>query len=389
MIELRILEIMRKKGWVWLIGAVPAAGACFLLLAGRAVPTASIRDLSGNGFQILGTVIELIKYDYVEEPNPAKTMDGAFRGLVDSLDVLSTYLNPDDAAKYRQSRMSGFQDIGVVLIKAYGGFPQVVGLIERSPAEKSGLRPGDFISSINGRSTLGFSLVETQLALKSRGGDPVKVKVLRQAATLELQVKRAALSATAPAWSRADGTAGILGIPRLSASILNAAQGILSVKLKSPGKPLILDLRNCSEGDVEQAGRLVNLFLRADPAGRFLKRQGAREPFACPQDAVWDKVPLVVWTNLGTQGPAEIAAGVLQDFGRAKVVGLPTPGLAAKVSLLPLQDGSALLLTTGVFALNSGKKIWGEGVKPDGALQVRDIGQQAYLKRTLDLLRSR
>ncbi len=380
---------MRKKTWAWLLGAVLAAGACFLLLAGRTAPTAATRDLSSRGFQILGTVIELIKYDYVEEPNPAKTMDGAFRGLVDSLDVLSTYLNADDAAKYRQARMTGFQDIGAVLIKAYGGFPQVVGLIERSPAEKAGLKVGDAISSIDGRSTLGFSLAETQLALKSRGSEAVKVKVLRQAETLVLLVKRAAFSVLGPTWSRAEGTAGILRVPRLNASAVNVARGMLTTKVKDSGKPLILDMRNCSEGDVEQAGRFLNLFLRADPAGRFLIKQGAQEPFACPQKAMWDKIPLVVWTNLGTQGPAEIVAGVLQDLQRAKVVGLQTPGLAAKVSLLPLEDGSALLLTTGVFALNSGKKIWEQGVKPDAALEGWDTGQQTYLKKTLDLLRSR
>ncbi len=379
---------MRNKTWPWLAGTVLVAGACFVLLAGRPTPASANRDLSSTGFQTLGTVIQLIKYDYVEEPNPARTMDGAFRGLVDSLDVLSTYLNPESAAKYRQAGTGEFKETGAVLLKAYAGFPQVVGLIDGSPASKAGLKVGDYISVINGHSTLGYSLLETRLALKSRGAEPVKVKVLRQADNVEMAVGRAALFPVPASWSRLEGTAGVLHLPRLTAAAVDAAAKLLSAGLKPDGKPLVLDLRNCSEGDNAQAGRLINLFLRADPAGAFLGRQESRTPLACLQKPAWDQVPLAVWTNFGTQGAAEIVAAVLQDQKRAKIVGNPTPGLAAKVETVPLKDGSTLLLTTGVFTLSSGKKVWGQGVKPEAGVEARDAGQAVYLKKTLSLFSS-
>ncbi len=346
------------------------------------------RDLSSTGFQTLGTVIQLIKYDYVEEPNPSRTMDGAFRGLIDSLDVLSTYLNPESASKFRQAGTGDFKETGAVLLKAYAGFPQVVGLIEGSPAAKAGLKTGDYISIIDGRSTLGFSLIETRLALKSRGTEPVKVKILRQADNLEMTLGRASLYAVPASWSRLEGTAGVLHLPRLTAAAVDAAAKLLSAELKESGKPLVLDLRNCSEGDNAEAGRLINLFLRADPAGAFLGRQESRTPLACPQKPLWDKIPLAVWTNFGTQGAAEIVAAVLQDQKRAKVVGNPTPGLAARLKTVPLQDGSSLLLTTGVFSLSSGKKVWGQGVKPEAGVEAREAGQAIYLKKTLSLFPS-
>ena len=376
---------MRHKPWPWLGGAVLLTTACFLFLSSRSLPNASGRETNYQGFRILGTVIELIKHDYVEEPNAAKTMDGAFRGLVDSLDILSTYLGPGEAQKYMDSQKPGFKDPGIALIKAYGGFPQVVGLVENSPASKSELKPGDGISTINGRSTLSLSLVETQLALKSRGDEPVQLKVLRQNRTLDLTLNRAPSDTQPVSLAPAPGTAGVLRLGRMDAPSVAAAKAALAAGLRPGSGPLVLDLRNCWEGEPDAAAGLLNLFLRADRVGTFLKKQGGPEVVSCPQEAPWDKIPLAVWTNLGTQGAAEIVAAVLQDFRRAKVIGLETPGLAAKTRLLPLQDGSALLLTAEVFALNSGTKIWGAGVKPDGKIDPAASETKAYLAKTVEL----
>ena len=376
--------MMRRKSWPWLAAAAPAAAAVFFLLAG-----ASDRESDGRGFQHLGTVIQLIKHDYVDEPSPAKTMDGAFRGLVDSLDILSTYLAPAEKQKFLETRKTAFKDTGVVLLMAYGSFPQVVGLVEGSPAARSGLKPGDAISSINGRSTFGLNLTEARLALMSRAEGPFKIKVLRQARTLDMDLGLSLAAGPAVSFAPADGTAGILSIRSLSTHSAAEAKSVLAARLRPGSSPLVLDLRNCWEGEAEEARQLVNLFLKADRIGSFVKRQGAADILSCPREPAYETVPLAVWTNLGTQGAAEIAAGVLRDFRRAKVIGQETPGLAARTELLPLRDGSALLLTTGVFALNSGKKIWGDGVLPDGKVEARDDAPDGYLKKTIELWPSR
>ena len=380
---------MKRRSWPWLVGIVIATGGCFFLLSTRFLPSAASRDLDHRGFQLLGTVIQLIKYDYVEEPDPAKIMDGAFRGLVDSLDILSSYLDPVQAAKYGQALKAPFREAGLVIIKSYGGFPEVVGLVENSPAEKAGLKPGDFISSIDNRSTFGLSLIETRLALKSPASGAMKLKVLRQTQTLFLTVERGLPAPEPVAFSPAAGTAGVLRVLRFQAPAAEQTNQTLGARLKDRKHPLILDLRNCAEGDLEEARRFLNLFLKTDKAGVFQKRQGPPEPLACPEKAAWDQVPLVVWTNVGTQGPAELVAGVLQDFHRAKVVGLTTAGLTASTRLLSLEDGSALLLTSGVFVLNSGKKVWGQGVKPDREVAFMDTGRDIYLKKSFELLSSR
>jgi carboxyl-terminal processing protease len=380
---------MKRRSWPWLAGIVIASGCCFFLLSSRFLPSAASSAPDHRGFQLLGTVIQLIKYDYVEEPDPAKTMDGAFRGLVDSLDVLSSYLDPVQAAKYAQAQKTPLRDAGLVIIKAYGGFPEVVGLTPNSPAEKAGLAPGDLISSIDNRSTFGLSLVETRLALKSPTAGTMRLKVLRRNQTLFPTMERGLPAPEPVAFFPAAGTAGVLQVLRLQAPAADQANRTLGARLKDPKRPLVVDLRNCAEGDIEEARRFLNLFLKTDKAGVFQKRQGPPEPLACPEKAAWDQVPLVIWTNVGTQGPAEMVAGVLQDFKRAKVVGLNTAGLTASTRLLSLEDGSALLLTSGVFVLNSGKKLWGQGVKPDSEVAFTDTGRALYLKKTLELLSSR
>jgi carboxyl-terminal processing protease len=97
-------------------------------------------------------------------------------------------------------------------------------------------------------------------------------------------------------------------------------------------------------------------------------------------------LPLVVWVNAGTAGPAEFAAGVLQEVRKVKVVGFTTPGLVGQTEFFSLKDESAILLTSGVFSLPSGRKLWDEGLRPDVSLPVDKLDEKSYLEKTIPLL---
>jgi len=361
----------------------------FFLLVRSFVPGPAARGGAGQGdLRLVENIIQLIREDYIDRVEPARAMEGAYRGLVQSLDMLSSYLSREDLAKYRESTQTPqtpLWDAGIVLIKTPGGMPQVAGLEEGRPASRSGLQLGDFISAIDNRATFGLSLWEARLLLLSNEDRPAKLRVVRQASTVEISVERSLPSAKAYQFSPEKGTAGVLAISRLSLSGQDSLKGMIPASLAQASAPLVLDLRGCGQGDLEAARRLVNLFLRLPQAGSFLMKDGSREPFSCPQPAIWDKVPLVVWTNQATLGPAEIVAGVLQSAKRAKVVGYPTLGLASKQKAFPLSDGSALLLTTGVFCYASGEKLWEKGVIPDAALSGEEAGRSQFLQKTLSL----
>ena len=360
-------------------------GLClFLVLERNFLPGRSQR-MNHRGFDLLENVTHLIRNDYLEERTPARTMEGAFKGLVDSLDPVSSYFDPEITAKYLL-RDSRWAEIGVILFKgSYGLFPQVVGISENSPAEKAGVKIGDYISAMDGRETMSMSSIEADLYLKDLEQKPVAVKLLRDNQTLELKIAREVLYADAFRFSQG-GAFATLKVNQLHPPFTNELGKKLVPSLKSLKKPLVLDLRNCHEGDIEEACRLLGLFVNSPQIGYFEKKGGEKTPVACKPES--DRIPLpsAVWVNGATMGAAELVAAVLQETGKVKIVGTGTPGLVSSQELVSLQDDSSVLLTSGVFTLASGKKLWGEGVTPDEKTGAEGPNTEAYSKKTADLL---
>ncbi len=354
-----------------------------LLIAERSLVPGLFSNLSAdNSFNLLGIVIENIRSNYIEEVNPEQTMTGALKGMVNSLDALSCYLDQESMQRYNQRMETDLKDIGVVLYKRYGSFPLVIGIIEKSPAQKRGIQIGDSISAIDDKAPQMMSLLEATLYLKDRDEKPVNLRTIRGEKTQEISVERTQLFEEPVSFTPAEGTSGILKIHHLfSPSVRTVKEKILS-RLQSAKNPLILDLRNCYEGEIQEARRLINIFLKASKIGYFANKEDHKEYLGCPDNAELEKLPLVVWTNQATYGPAEIVAGVLQEFKRAKIIGLQTPGLAAKQKFFRLEDGSGLLLTSGIFHLISGEKLWEKGVKPDVKIKMEEQSDSIYLKKS-------
>lgn len=377
---------MTAKRAKFLLLTILVVISLFFLLEKSFVPGLSSKLSPYKNYELVEKVIYLIKNEYIEEPNPSKTMEGAFRGLVNSLDILSTYLNKKSVINYHQRKDSNLKDVGIILYKKYGLFPQVLGIIENSPAEKQGVKIGDYISALNDRSTLAMSLIETNLSLKNKEEIPIQIKILRRNKTQWLRVERTQLFKDRFSFSSAKGTSGILKIHQLYPDCVNEIKEKILPRLKLQKKPLILDLRNCYEGEIEEAQKLINLFLRASKIGFFEKKGGVKDILSCPENAELEKLRLIIWTNQATIGPAEAVAAVLKEFKKAKIIGLQTVGLVAKQNFISLEDGSALLLTSGIFSLSSGKKIWEKGVKPDVKIERKSQSYDSYLAQTQNLL---
>jgi len=371
-----------------LVFLTACVGLCLFFVLERGFLPGVPQRPSFRGFDLLGSVARLVKNDYIEERDPARTMEGACRGLIDSLDPVSSYFGPDAAARYLR-RDSRWADIGIVLFKkSHGLFPQVAGLVEGSPAEKAGLRLGDTVSAMDGRGTLDMSSVEANLYLKDLEQKPVALKVVRDDQTLEFTVPRAVIYPEPFAYA-AEGAFAVLEIHGLYAPCVDDIGTKVVPLLKARKGPYVLDLRNCSEGEVEEARKLLNVFVRSPKIGDFEKKGGIKEPLACPAAPDLDRLPAAVWVNGATMGPAELVAAVLQETRKVKVIGAATPGLVSRQELFPLEDQSSILVTSGVFTLASGKRLWEEGVTPDDRLDPGDLGTTAYVKRTSALLAKR
>jgi carboxyl-terminal processing protease len=375
---------MKMPRYRWILWAATLAAAVFFvtqmgfLSRGQATP-------AGRGFELLDTLMSHIRNDYLEERDPVQTAEGTFRGLVNSLDPLSAYLSKDLAASY--GAMTGREtETGMVVLKRYASFPQVVAVVEKSPAEAVGVQLGDLVSAIGGRNTLSMSLTEVKLILRGTDEKPVDIRVLRGNDTHNLSVPRALLFPAAYTFARTAGQPARLRVHRFDAGLVASLKRDVMPALKGLKSSLVLDVRSCQDGTLDEARKLVNMFVKAADVGRFEGRGGAIETIACPAEAELGSIPFVVWTDAGTAGPAEFAAGVLQEVRKAKVVGFRTSGLVGRTTLFPLKDDSAVLLTSGIFTLPSGRKLWDDGIVPDAAIPVDKLTEKTYLEKTLPLL---
>ena len=342
---------------------------------------------SKKDHQLLGRVIDLIKNHYFEEPKPYETMEGAFKGVINSLDTLSSYLNQANAEKFRMQKESRLYEAGMILYKKeYTYYPHIVGIIKDSPAAEGGFRVGDLVIAIDDQSTRMMSMLEANLELKGKEESDVKLRFIRRGQTQEATIKRRRLKEAPFTFSSHKGTGGILSIHNLYPACVVQIQEELLPQLKSQNKPLILDLRNCSEGEMDEALKLTNLFLMSEEVGYFESREGEKEFLSCPEVPELGSLPLVIWVNQSTIGPAEAAAAILRESRKDTILGLKTPGLVAKRDFFSLEDGSALLLTSRIFALKSGKSIWETGLTPDVIIQGQDQSDEMYLKETLKLI---
>ena len=379
-----VRSAMKVPRYRWFLWTAFLAAALFFVFQMRFLP-GGFKPAAPKGFELLDSLMRLIRNDYLEERDPVRTAEGAYRGLVNSLDPLSAYLNKDLTEKYL-ARTGRETDPGVVILKRYASFPQVVSVVEGSPAEKIGIKLGDLLSAIEGRNSLSMSLAETKLLLQGTDEQPVKIRVLRGNETLDLDVPRALLFPKPFTFVRTAGKPAILRIHRFAPSLDSDLRREVLPALKNPKTALVVDLRNCQDGELEEARIFVNLFVKTTDAGHFENRGGVKQAVACPAEPELEALPLAVWVNAGTAGPAEFAAGVLQEVRKVKVVGFPTPGLVGRTEFFSLNDESAILLTSGVFFLPSGRKLWDEGLRPDISLPIDKLDEKSYLEKTIPLL---
>jgi carboxyl-terminal processing protease len=358
----------------------------FLLTPKKFLPWFSQKDSSDKNRQLLEYVAQLIRDYYVEEPNATKTMKGAFRGLIGALDPLSSYLDTENAKKFKNLSSIKLREPGIVVFKTFGTYPIVIGIEENSPADQAGIKIGDTISEMDGQPLLELSMLEANLSLQDKEEKSVNLTILRTESSEEMSIERKSLYDSPLSLSQQEGFSGILKIHQLFPPGSNSFREKILPLLESQKETLIIDLRNCYEGELSEALQFANFFLQADEVGYLQDRAGNKKTLSCPQTPDLTELPIVIWTNSATFGPAEALAGILQEFRRAKIVGTKTPGLVAKQVFFPLEDGSALILTSEIFYLLEGKEMWQKGITPDFKIEKQNPNSEDYLQNSTKLL---
>ena len=353
---------MAKKNTKVFLLTLVIAVLLFLFIPKKFLPSISQKSSADDNINMLKGVADLIRIYYVEEPNAMKTMKGAIRGLIGPLDLLSSYLDAPAVQKHKNYSDPGLKEPGIVVYKKFGTYPVVIGIEENSPAAEAGIKVGDTLSEMDGQPLLELSMQEANLYLKDTEEKPVNLKILRAEDSEELSLDRKILYDAPFTYTPHKDTSGILKIHTFSPLFNRQFEQELLPSLKAKKNALIVDLRNCYEGEIEEAVKFINHFLQSDKIGYFQDKKGKKEYLSCPETPDLKGLPLIMWTNNATIGPAEAVAGILKDFQRATIVGLKTPGLLVKQNFFPLEDGSAILLTSQIFYFREGKEMWLKGI---------------------------
>lgn len=352
--------------------AVVAASTCIvgvLLFGTVAVTSAAPEDAPYTQIGVFSDVLTKIKLEYVEEPDLKAVTMGAVNGLLESIDPFGSYLTADQYRQYQAEHGKGKADVGLVIARG-PGYLRVVDALPGSAADQAGLTTGDVIESINKISTRDMPVAAAEMLLQGDPGTKFEMSVItpRQNDPQAITLTRAPLAYPAAAsklvTDKGPDAVGVITVGALldgrSADIARRIQDLE----KQGAKKIMLDLRYCALGPVEEGIALANLFmdngLIAYVQGQKIRRQDSN---AVASKAV-TKLPVVVLTNRGTVGAAEVAAAALQDSKRATLVGEPTFGDAAVRRPVALPDGGAVILAVAKYYTPNGKAIQDSKVIP-------------------------
>ncbi len=319
---------------------------------------------------LFGEVLEKIRKDYVDDIDQSTIMDSAINGVLQSLDPYSAYMSPELFKEMQTDTRGEFGGLGIE-IGMESGLVKVISPIDDTPAEKAGIKTGDFIIKIGDTQVQGKSLMEAVKLMRGPVGTSIELTIRRKniKKPLTFTITRKIIEIKSVN-SKILGDEKNLGYIRLKSFNENSDSQFLKIIKKfeknSKIKGYVLDLRNNPGGLLTQAINITDFFLNdgeiVSTKGR--KASETRKFFAKKGDEVKGK-PLIVIINNGSASASEIFAGALKDHKRAIILGENSYGKGSVQSIVPLSNGGGMRLTISKYYLPSGSSISEVGVTPD------------------------
>ncbi|MBI3245644.1 MAG: S41 family peptidase [Deltaproteobacteria bacterium] len=362
-----MMQSRRKRFFAGLVVCLVVSGVVLFGGQGPERVAAVGRD-TYEGLEAFTNVLAIVQKNYVEEVGPQKLVDGAINGMLNALDPHSAYLTPDLYKELQVDTEGSFGGLGIE-ITIREGMLTVVSPIEDTPAHRAGVKSGDQIVKIEGELTKDMSLVEAVKKMRGPKGSKIVISVRREGVNklLDFSLVREVIrvqSVKSHTLEKGYGYIRLAQFQDRTGTDLDAALTKLTQE-NSKLEGLVLDLRNNPGGLLSQAVKVSDTFL---DSGLVVYTEGRldnqkQKYFAHPGGYV--DVPMVVIVNGGSASASEIVAGALQDHGRAVVLGIQTFGKGSVQTILPLESGAALRLTTALYYTPNGRSIQVTGVTPD------------------------
>jgi carboxyl-terminal processing protease len=341
-----------------------------LIGSGQSQKVSALSNNMYEDLKVFTDVIGLIQKDYVEETNSKDLIQGAIKGMLETLDPHSAYMPPNMFKEMQEETRGRFEGLGIE-ITLKDGILTVVSPIEGTPAFKAGIVAGDQIVKIDGESTKNFTLVDSVKRLRGPRGTKVTITIMREGIPKpkDFTLVRDVIPVRSVRYELLEKNYGYIRISQFQEKTdadFEKAMKTLEEETKGSLKGLVLDLRNNPGGLLDQAVKISDRFIGSGVIVSIDgRREEAKQKWLAHPDGAATQYPLIVLVNGGSASGAEIVAGAIQDHGRGILVGTQTFGKGSVQTIIPLKDGSGLRLTTARYYTPSGRSIQAKGIVPD------------------------
>ncbi len=326
------------------------------------------KDALYEKLDLFGDILETINNEYFKQINEGEAIDGAINGMLQSLDPYSSYMSPKTFKNMNTETKGEFGGLGIE-VTMEGGLVKVITPIDDTPADKAGIKSGDYIIKLDDKQVKGITLDEAVNTMRGKSGTSITLTIRRVNVNEPITVKivREVIK-TKSVISEVKENIGYLRLRSFNEKsgdeLIDKIKEIKRNNTNISG--YILDLRNNPGGLLSQAIKISDAFL---DSGEIVSTKG-RDPrdIKVYNSKKGDEIngkPLIVLINQGSASASEIVAGALKDHKRAIVVGEKSFGKGSVQSIMPLSNGGGLRLTTAKYYLPSGETIEEIGVLPD------------------------
>ncbi|OLC41196.1 MAG: peptidase S41 [Nitrospirae bacterium 13_1_20CM_2_62_14] len=363
----------QRRGWY--LGPVVVVALLLGVLIGKGWERTGHATETYEELKTFSEVLTQIQKHYVEDVKPKDLVQGAIRGMLATLDPHSAYMTPEMFKEIQVETKGEFGGVGIQ-IGIKDNRLAVIAPIEGTPAQRAGVRAGDFIIKVNDETTKDLTLMDAVQRMRGPKGTKVNLTIQRDGTPdpLVFTLTRDIIKIESVKSKVLDNNIAYVRLTQFQESTARDLSRALKQFREQKLSSTILDLRNNPGGLLTSSVEVSEQFVGPGKLIVYIKgREGRKDEYVSRAKDQLEEYPMIVLVNEGSASASEIVAGALQDWGRAVVIGSTTFGKGSVQTILPLADGSGLRLTTALYYTPKGRSIQATGITPDIVVKAQPV----------------